>query len=316
MSAADPQHPRLCSILSPSLAFCHGFLARRPLARILSTFLCSLIIAIRPFAHFGGPFAFLVLALKELVFSVQENLSQQLELTCLNIIGALLGIGLSTLAKYIASLAGRDTDAARATCFVFLILISFLGAFISVDASCLLLWRHSVCLAGVIKSRLIRLQLSTRMSCFISVWILTSNIGVSEVCPFSPNGCDFLGKLAGFQHVLPDSGNFLWVTLSAAVICVVSLLAMMVFFPGSTTNFELETAATFNVLHECLSTSLYRVGAHETKNDVSYYRKLHSQLLQRSIKLNESYSQAAFELRLGRLSRRFCYRGCILSSVS
>ena len=80
---------------------------------------------------------------------------------------------------------------------------------------------------------------------------------------------------------------------------------MMVIFHGSATNFELETAATFSVLEECLASSLYRVGARETKMDVFYYRQLHADLLRRSIKLNESYSQAAFELRIGRLSRMF-----------
>ena len=82
---------------------------------------------------------------------------------------------------------------------------------------------------------------------------------------------------------------------------------MTVVSRGSATNFELETATTFAALHECLSASMYRIGAHETKMDVFYYRRLHSQLLQRSIKLNESYSQAAFELRIGRLSREFHY---------
>ena len=164
-------------IFQPLLAF----FARRPLARILSTFLCALIIAVRPFARLGGPYAFLVLALNELVFSVQENLAQQLELTCLNIIGALLGIGLSTLAKYIASLAGPDTNAARATCFVFLILISFLGSFLTPSNTFTLVINHYIApTAGVAKSRLVRLQLSTRISCFISVWILTSNIGVPQ----------------------------------------------------------------------------------------------------------------------------------------
>ncbi|KAI0670684.1 hypothetical protein C8Q78DRAFT_974868 [Trametes maxima] len=239
------------------------YFAKRPLARLLSTFLCSLIIVIRPFSRLGGPSAFLVLALKELVFGVQENLAQQLELTVLNILGALIGIGVSTLAKYIASLAGRDTAGARATCAVFLILISFV--------------------AGIVKSRLVRLQLSTRISCFISVWLLTTNVGVSS-------------------HVLEDSGNFLWITLSAAILCLVSLVAMLLILRGSTTNFETETAATFALLEQCLSSSLYRVGARETKMPYSHYRQLHSQLLQRSIKLNESYSQAAFELRVGRLS--------------
>ena len=111
--------------ISSSIA--QHFLARRPLARLLSTFLCSIVIVIRPFSRLGGQYAFLVLALTELVFSVQENLAQQLELTCLNILGALLGIGISTLAKYLASLAGPDTVGARTVCAVFLIIISFIG---------------------------------------------------------------------------------------------------------------------------------------------------------------------------------------------
>lgn len=103
--------------------------------------------------------------------------------------------------------------------------------------------------------------------------------------------------------MLIDSGYFLWVTLSAAVICLVSLLVMMIAFFGSATSFQSETAATFALLQECLSSSLYRVGARETRMEVTYYRQLHNQLLRRSIMLNESYSQAAFELRIGRLSR-------------
>ena len=112
----------ICSFISQGLAK-----RPRPLARLLSTFLCSVIIVIRPFSHFGGQYAFLVLALKELVFSVQENLAQQLELTCLNILGALLGISFSTLGRYLASLAGPGTVTARAICATFLALISFIG---------------------------------------------------------------------------------------------------------------------------------------------------------------------------------------------
>ncbi|KAI0781250.1 hypothetical protein BD413DRAFT_462963 [Trametes elegans] len=254
---------RSCSVFTSILSVAQQFFARRPLARLLSTFLCSVIIVIRPFSRLGGPNAFLVLALKELVFGVQDSLAQQLELTVLNILGALLGIGFSTLGKYLASLAGYDTISARATCAVFLILVTFF--------------------AGIAKSRLVRLQLSTRISGFVSVWLLTNNIGAPS-------------------HVLSDSGDFLWITLSAAILCLVSLLALMVVFRGSTTNFETETAATFALLEQCLSSSLYRVGARETKQPYTFYRQLHSQLLQRSIKLNESYSQAAFELRIGRLS--------------
>lgn len=105
------------------------FASKRSLARILSTFLCCLIVVIKPFARFGGRYAFLVLSLKELVFSVQASLAQQLELTVLNIFGALLGIAVSTLAKLIASRYPENSTASRATCAVFLVLISFFGEY-------------------------------------------------------------------------------------------------------------------------------------------------------------------------------------------
>lgn len=156
------------------------FTSKRSLARLLSTFLCCVVVVIRPFSALGGPYCFLVLALKELVFSVQASLAQQLELTVLNILGALLGIAVSTLAKFIASRSPEDSARARATCAIFLILISFFGALSS----------HAVAYhtlnalpspAGLTKSRLPRLQLSTRISCFVSTWILTNDIGVPSV---------------------------------------------------------------------------------------------------------------------------------------
>lgn len=127
----------LTSILRRTSSIAHQVFTRRALARLLSTFICSVAIAIRPFSRFGGQYAFLVLALKELVFSVQENLAQQLELMCLNILGALLGIVVSTLAKYLASLAGRDTVAARSICALFLIVISFAGEYQGLEILCI-----------------------------------------------------------------------------------------------------------------------------------------------------------------------------------
>ena len=94
---------------------------------MLSTFACATLIVVRPFSRMGGSSAFLALALKELVFSVQDSLAQQLELTVLNIFGALTGIGISTLAKFIAAQYPEDSATARATCAVFLVLISFFG---------------------------------------------------------------------------------------------------------------------------------------------------------------------------------------------
>src|ERR1700733_2594377 len=45
------------------------FFTRRVLARLLSTFLCCLTLVVKPCSQFGGPSAFLLLTLKELVFS-------------------------------------------------------------------------------------------------------------------------------------------------------------------------------------------------------------------------------------------------------
>jgi hypothetical protein len=103
------------------------FFTRRVLARLLSTFLCCLTLVVRPWSQFGGPSAFLLLTLKELVFSAQDTLAQHLEATILNITGALFGIGLSTFARYLASLRPDDTASSRAIPALFLIVIAFLG---------------------------------------------------------------------------------------------------------------------------------------------------------------------------------------------
>jgi hypothetical protein len=68
----------------------------------------------------------LVLTLRELVFSVQEDLAQQLEATVLNVMGALTGLGISTLAKYIASIS---SDNSRLIPVVVPVAISFFGEY-------------------------------------------------------------------------------------------------------------------------------------------------------------------------------------------
>ena len=103
------------------------FFTRRVLARLLSTFLCCLTLVVKPWSQFGGPSAFLLLTLKELVFSAQDTLAQHLEATILNITGALFGIGLSTFARYLASLRPDNTASSRAIPALFLVVIAFLG---------------------------------------------------------------------------------------------------------------------------------------------------------------------------------------------
>jgi len=104
-----------------------GLVNRRAAARILSTLLCCLVVAIRPYSAYGGPYAFLVITVKELIFAVQENLAQQLEGTVLNAMGALAAIGISTVAKYLANLPEENPVMARAIPAIFLVFITFIG---------------------------------------------------------------------------------------------------------------------------------------------------------------------------------------------
>ena len=104
-----------------------GLINRRAIARLLSTLLCCLVVAIRPFSAIGGQYAFLVITVKELIFAIQENLAQQLEATALNVMGALFGIGISTAAKCLANLPGLNDLATRTIHAVSLVFIAFIG---------------------------------------------------------------------------------------------------------------------------------------------------------------------------------------------
>lgn len=154
-----------------------GLVNRRAIARILSTLLCSLVVTIRPFSSFGGPYPFLILAIKELIFAVQENLAQQLEGTVLNVMGALFAIGISTAAKYLADLPSANTVTARTVPAIFLVFIMFVSeSMATFDTPSIDCWP-----AGWIKSRLPRLQQSMRICCFVSIWLLMMNIGNNPV---------------------------------------------------------------------------------------------------------------------------------------
>ena len=70
------------------------------------------------------------------------------------------------------------------------------------------------------------------------------------------------------------------------------------------TNFERDLASTLLVIHRSLELGLSLTFPHpqECAVDKAEYERLQREVLQRSVTLNENYSQAAFELRIGRLS--------------
>ncbi|THH09172.1 hypothetical protein EW146_g8766 [Bondarzewia mesenterica] len=222
------------------------------------TYLCSIALDLLMLHNY-------FLTFKELVFAVQENLGQQVEATVLNLMGACVGIALSTLARYLASLCPDDSASARTIPAIFLILICFM--------------------AGWAKSRLPRLQRSARISCFASIWILTTNVGSS-------------------YKVLGYSFHLVWISLSSAIICLFSSMLLLHWF---STQFAREIASAFSQLHATLSTSLdlafCQVGAEKAiAHAFSRHQAALNGLLLNSIMLNATYSQAVFDLRVGRLS--------------
>lgn len=99
------------------------------------------------------------------------------------------------------------------------------------------------------------------------------------------------------QSILSDAGNFLWIALSAAVIC---LFSSMLILRWSSTHFAEEATSAFSHLHQSLSISLDSAcSGLATMSDETKF--LHAKLLKESVSLNAIYSQAAFELRVGRV---------------
>lgn len=74
----------------------------------------------------------------------------------------------------------------------------------------------------------------------------------------------------------------------------------------TSTNFERDIASTFVAIQDCLRMGLSLAFPHPFDPPVAPedYQRLKVDLLRRSVRLNENYSQAAFELRIGRLSRK------------
>jgi hypothetical protein len=92
--------------------------------------------------------------------------------------GGLAGIGLSAFAKYISSLPSNETVIARTIPALFLVAISFFGIAKIIYPYSVINSRFT---AGWLKSRLPRLTLSTRIACFISIWMLTTDVGLEQV---------------------------------------------------------------------------------------------------------------------------------------
>ncbi|TFK72565.1 hypothetical protein BDN72DRAFT_836131 [Pluteus cervinus] len=238
--------------------------SRRLLARVLSTVLCAVLVVLHPFSKYGGSSAFLALALKELVFSVQDNLAQQLEATILHLAGGLAAIGISFLAKYLATVAGTTTVDARSILAIFLMSISFL--------------------AGWLKSRLPRLTLSMRIACFISIWLLTTDTDQRE--PFAK-----------------QAKPYLWIILTPAITSLfASLVVLRWSSPQFACDLAAAFSELHSCLVHNLSDTFFQkdLEAGPSLKDSS----IREELMGRTISLSTIYRQTAFDLRIGRINMK------------
>ncbi|KAF8633737.1 hypothetical protein AX17_004393 [Amanita inopinata Kibby_2008] len=229
-------------------------------ARFLSTVICAILVVLRPVSKLGGPSAFLALTVKELVFSVQENLAQQLEATFLHLAGGFAGIGLSTLGNYISSLPEPNGVTARMTPALFLVTVCFI--------------------AGWLKSRLPRLTKACRIACFLSIWLLTENIGHEK-------------------HILQTAGQYMWITTAAAL---TSLTSSMLLLQWSSTQLARDIARAIGLLHISLQYRLQESFPDSVRAAaITPSFNIHKALLGQTMALHPVYQQASFELRIGRV---------------
>jgi hypothetical protein len=130
----------------------------------------------------------------------------------------------------------------------------------------------------------------------VSIWLLTDNIGITSVCGYA---CSFTRSLTITQAVLSDSSDFLWITVTAASVC---LFSSMLILHWSSTHLIEEIASTLRIIHRCLSVCMDNPFTYPSSQQIADLKDLHVELVRRSVILNEMYYQAAFELRIGRVS--------------
>ena len=97
---------------------------------------------------------------------------------------------------------------------------------------------------------------------------------------------------------------FIWITLSAALICLISDVLLLRWF---STHFARKVANAFSKLHECLTLSMgecFGLDEGRVSPGNTSRHELLDELIAESVQLDSAYSIAAFELRLGRIGGR------------
>ncbi|KAG8691597.1 hypothetical protein FRC08_010124, partial [Ceratobasidium sp. 394] len=256
------------------------------LCRMSVTFICVVVAVLHPTTRLAGPYSFLILTTKDIVFPPSTSPSAQIEALAVNTSGVLLGLGWSNLGLACATFAGRkygvDSSAVRSIKACFLVILAF-GS-------------------GLARSSLPRLAFASRAACFVGVWLL-SRTAIS-------NEWDYR-----------EFTQLLFVcSVAGAASLVVSLVARIFTHPGGYPKdvidalgllkslLELSTAQAFPHPPEPASTDLYLTPSAHSIRTIATNTEPPSQLemlqkacLDASLALHGSYAYSAFELRIGRV---------------
>lgn len=99
------------------------------------------------------------------------------------------------------------------------------------------------------------------------------------------------------QRIWPGTQYFLWITITPAV---TSLVSGMLLLEWSSPQFPRDTAAAISSIRSCLERNLNSTFTDQTNQRQPH--DAHGSLLKQSVALSSVYHQAAFELRIGRIS--------------
>ncbi|KAG8716920.1 hypothetical protein FRC09_015010 [Ceratobasidium sp. 395] len=250
------------------------------------TFICAVVAVLHPTTRLAGPFSFLILTTKDIVFPPSTSPSAQIEALAVNTSGVLLGLGWTNLGMACATFAGRrygvDSSAVRAIKACFLVILASVS--------------------GLARSSLPRLAFASRAACFVGVWILSRTPITDEWDYREFTQLLFVCSVAG------------------AASLVVSLVARIFTHPGGYPKdvidalgrlkslLELSTAQAFPQRQAppntdlCLTPSASSLKTITTSSEPpSQIEALQKSCLDDSLTLHGSYAYSAFELRIGRV---------------
>ncbi|KAF8599056.1 hypothetical protein BDV93DRAFT_477885 [Ceratobasidium sp. AG-I] len=253
--------------------------------RMCSTFICSVIIVLRPVGPLGGQYLFLILTVKELVFPPSTSPSAQIEATVVNMAGALFGLGWSNLglacSTFAAGRYGVDSSASRGIRALFLLILGFL--------------------TGLARSSLPRLTFASRAAGLVSAFLLTSTPDYPKwkytsftqllfVCVIAGGSSLFVALVARF---FVPNGGYAKDTINA-----LGLLKDLVRLATTRNIDPLPASATAPPSPSPTMTD----GRPPTpRAPVPTLESLQRSCLDASLALHASYAYSAFELRIGRV---------------